>query len=162
MFQDLKSSFWWVFLAFRDIGFFWLLGKSSFFQNTQKNSVLPSQNVVLLINSKSFYELVPVKCPQYLICYGSSVWGFSRKDDFLPHASISNAHCSLQIKNWYKEVALYPMDLPWKKFWAQKNFKNYNFYFLNLSPCLLYFGAPPLLSLHEFASQIFRSWFLQL
>ena len=39
------------------------------------------------------------------------------------------------------------MDLPWKKFWAQKNFKNYNFYFLNLSPCLLYFGAPPLLSL---------------
>ena len=41
VFQDLKSSFWWVFLAFRDIGFFWLLGKSIFFQNAQKTLYSP-------------------------------------------------------------------------------------------------------------------------
>ena len=44
-------------------------------------------------------------------------------------------------KNCCNEVALYPMDLTWKIFWAKKNLKFSTFYFLNLSPALLIFGA---------------------
>ena len=44
-------------------------------------------------------------------------------------------------ENCCNEVALYPMDLPWKIFWAKKNWKFPTFYFLNLSPALLIFGA---------------------
>jgi len=47
----------------------------------------------------------------------------------------------IKIQNRFHKVTSYPMDLSWKKFWSQKNLKNYYFYLLNLSPALLNIGA---------------------
>ena len=44
-------------------------------------------------------------------------------------------------KNCYIEVTLYPMDLSWKIFWDKKKLKFSTFYFINLGPALMIFGA---------------------
>ena len=62
---------------------------------------------------------------QYLISYGWSVWSFYRKMDFFLHVFFSKAYSSFHNENWYKEVTLYPMDLPWKNKSVKKSFTTY-------------------------------------
>ena len=79
-------------------------------------------------------------------------WTFSSMSFFLKPAAHSTM--KIGIKKW-----LYILWICLEKyFWAKKT-DIFHFFFLNLSPALLHFGAPQLPSLQELVSLIFRSSF---
>ena len=100
---------------------------------------------------------------QNLFLYGKFFcqWGKYSKNwenGLFPPCLFSKACSSFHNENWYKEVTLYPMDLPWKKFWCPKTSWILTFCLLNLSSALLNFEASQLPTWQDMTSFLLRKW----